>query len=79
MFLLLVFKKPLAKSYDYITAVLCKQRKVLPFSLIYGDGTIHKGLTRAEVELLYNTMTANITDYYEVKHKRETNTLNKIQ
>lgn len=63
----LTLKQQLEKSYDYIVDVLCKQRKVLPFDLIYGDGSIHGNLKKEEVKQLYDKMTENITSYYEVK------------
>jgi hypothetical protein len=46
----------LDKAYKYITSVVIKQQKFIPFDLIYGDGTIYQPLTRATVELMYNTM-----------------------
>lgn len=67
----------LEKSYDYIVRILTKQQKVLPFELIYGDGSIHGQLTRDSVRLLYETMTKDLTTYYDTKEDREKHNLSK--
>ena len=46
----------LDKAYKHITSIVMKQGKFLPFPLIYGDGSIYKPLTRATIQLMYNTM-----------------------
>lgn len=48
----------LNESYDYIQRVFERQKRVIPFDLIYGDGTIHKPLSRETVKVIYDEMVA---------------------
>jgi len=43
-------------SYDYINAIFQKQKRVMPFDLCFGDGSIHKPLNKEQVLALYNQM-----------------------
>lgn len=40
-------------STDYIMNVLNCQKRIIPFDLIYGDGTIHRPLTKEQTKQLY--------------------------
>ena len=46
---------PEKAAINIFKAIFEKQRKMIPFSLCYGDGTRYKGLTKAEAEKAYDT------------------------
>jgi hypothetical protein len=50
-------------SSEYINAIFKKQGRIMPFHLIYGDGSIHNPLNREQTETLYNEIVDKIQDH----------------
>ena len=57
--------KHIINAYDIITAIWCKQDRVIDFDLCYGDGTRFTGLTKAQALEVWATMTQMLSGGFE--------------